>query len=115
MLTLLPRWVLPSRTVLPWIIGAVSLAGFVTAWMLAITFHDAFDVTADFGPDRFLIAYTAAGTVLAARRPARVGWLLLTLGLIVAARAVAGQYARHALAAAAHPGAAHPNAAAWAA
>lgn len=101
------RWVLPSRTLLPWIIGTVSLAGFVTAWILAIAFHDVFDVAADYGPDRFLIVYAVIGAVLAVRRPAnRIGWLLLAVGLVVAARAVAGEYARHALAGASHPAAA---------
>jgi len=109
--TLRSRWAASARSVIPWIAGAASLAGFVTAWVLAVAFHDTFDLAADWGPDRFLIAYAVAGALLAARRPAnRIGWLLLTVGLILAARAVTGEYARHALA-----GPSHPDAGVWAA
>jgi two-component system NarL family sensor kinase len=49
--------------------------------------------------------------VLASRRPSNpVGWLLLGVGLVVAARALAGEYALNALA-----GPSHPAAAVWAA
>ena len=79
-----------------WSAGAVSLAGFVAAWVLAARGEDLFDLAAEFGPDRFMIAYAVAGTVLAYRRRSNpVGWLLLGLGLIEAARGLAGEYARH--------------------
>src|SRR6185437_15059196 len=58
----------PSLTVVAWSAGAVSLAGFVAAWVLAARNGDLSDITAEFGPDRFMIAYAVAGTVLAARR-----------------------------------------------
>lgn len=81
-----------------WAAGAVSLAAFAVAWILAAGHRDLLDLSADFGPDRFLFAYAVVGTVLVARRPAnRIGWLLLSVGLITAARALAGEYALNAL------------------
>jgi hypothetical protein len=99
---------------LAWSAGAVSLAGFAAAWVLAVRNGDVSDVSADFGPDRFMVAYAAAGTVLASRRPVNpVGWFLLALGLVAALRGLAGEYARYALAGPHHPG--HPGGvwAAW--
>jgi hypothetical protein len=94
--------------------GAVSLAGFAAAWVLAVRNGDVFDITADFSPDRFMVAYAVAGTVLASRRPTNpVGWFLLTIGLVTGLRGLAGEYARYALAGPHHPG--HPDGvwAAW--
>jgi hypothetical protein len=66
-------------TVVAWSTGAVSLAGFAAAWVLAVRNGDVFDISAEFSPDRFMIAYAVAGTILASRRPANpVGWFLLT-------------------------------------
>lgn len=88
----------------PWVVGAMSMAGFVAAWVLAAGNRDLPDIANDFGPDRFLVAYAVAGTILAARRPANpVGWLLLGVGVVTSARGLAGEYARHALAAPPHP------------
>jgi hypothetical protein len=106
----------PKRflTVVAWSAGAVSLACFAAAWILAIGNHDLSDISTDFGPDRYMIAYALAGTVLASRRQSNpVGWLLLSLGLVTALRGVAGEYARYALAGPHHPG--HPGGvwAAW--
>jgi hypothetical protein len=67
-------------TAVAWSAGAVSLAGFAAAWVLAARSGDAFDITAEFSPDRFMVAYAVAGTILASRRPANpVGWFLLTI------------------------------------
>jgi hypothetical protein len=86
-------------TVVAWSAGAVSVAGFAAAWVLAVRNGDAFDVRAQWGPDRFMIAYALAGTVLAARRRSNpVGWLLLVIGLVTALRSLAGEYAWYALA-----------------
>jgi len=101
-------------TVVAWSTGAISLAGFAAAWVLAARSGDAFDITAEFSPDRFMVAYAVAGTILASRRPVNpVGWLLLTIGLVTALRGLAGEYARYALAGPHHPG--HPGGvwAAW--
>jgi two-component system, NarL family, sensor kinase len=101
-------------TVVAWSAGAVSLAGFAAAWVLAARHGDVSDVSTDFGPDRFMVAYAVTGTVLASRRPVNpVGWLLLTLGLVTALRGLAGEYARYALVGPHHPG--HPGGvwAAW--
>ena len=85
-------------TVVAWSTGAISVAGFAAAWVLAARKGELFDVAAVFGPDRFMIAYAVAGTVLAWRRPANpVGWLLLGLSLVEAARGLAGEYIRYAL------------------
>jgi hypothetical protein len=93
-------------TAVAWSAGAVSLAGFAAAWVLAARNGDAFDITAEFGPDRYMVAYAVAGTILAYRRPANpVGWFLIGLGLVEAARGLAGEYARHALTGPGHPGA----------
>jgi hypothetical protein len=56
-------------TVVAWSTGAISLAGFAAAWVLAVRNGDAFDITAEFSPDRFMVAYAIAGTILASRRP----------------------------------------------
>jgi hypothetical protein len=104
----------PILTVVAWSAGAVSLAGFAAAWVLAARNGDAFDITAEFSPDRFMVAYAVAGTILASRRPANpVGWFLLAIGLVTALRGLAGEYARYALAGPHHPG--HPGGvwAAW--
>jgi hypothetical protein len=94
----------PGVSVVVWAVAAVSLAGFAAAWVLAVRNRDVLDVTSNFGPDRFLIAYTVVGTVLAARRPANpVGWLLLGIGLVVACRGLAGEYALHVLAGSSRP------------
>jgi len=89
----------PILTVVAWSAGAVSLAGFAAAWVLAARNGDVFDMSAEFSPDRFMIAYAVAGTILASRRPTNpVGWFLLTIGLVTGLRGVAGEYALYALA-----------------
>lgn len=101
-------------TALAWFAGALSLACFAAAWMLAARNHDLADLSSEFGPDRFFAAYAVAGTLLASRRRSNpVGWLLLGLGLVTALRGLAGEYARYALAGPHHPG--HPGGvwAAW--
>ena len=103
----------PILTVAAWSAGAVSLAGFAAAWVLAFRNHDLSDISAEFGPDRYMVAYAVAGTILASRRPNPVGWFLLTIGLVTGLRGLAGEYARYALAGPHHPG--HPGGvwAAW--
>jgi hypothetical protein len=103
----------PILTVAAWSAGAVGLAGFAAAWVLAFRNHDLSDISAEFDPDRYMVAYAVAGTILASRRPANpVGWFLLTIGLVAGLRGLAGEYARYALAGPHHPG--HPGGA-WAA
>ncbi|HEV2252021.1 MAG TPA: hypothetical protein VGS06_02385 [Streptosporangiaceae bacterium] len=98
-------------TALVWAVAAVSLAGFAAAWILAGHNHDLFHVTADSGPDRFLIAYPVVGAVLASRRRSNpIGWLLLGIGLVAAARGLAGEYALDTLA-----GPGRPETGVWAA
>ena len=63
----------PILTVVAWSAGAVSLAGFAAAWVLAARNGDVFDMSAEFSPDRFMIAYAVAGTILASRRPTNPG------------------------------------------
>jgi hypothetical protein len=58
----------PILTVVAWSAGAASLAAFAAAWVLAARSGDLSDIAAEFGPDRFMIAYTVAGAFLAARR-----------------------------------------------
>jgi hypothetical protein len=94
-----------------WTAGAVSLVGFAAAWVLAARNRDLDDVTSGFGPDRFLVAYAAGGALVASRRPGNpIGWFLLGIGVLLACRAVAGEYALHALA-----GSARPASGVWAA
>jgi len=90
------------------------MAAFAAAWVLAARNGDVFDISAQWGPDRFMVAYALAGTVLAARRWSNpVGWFLLATGLVTALRGLAGEYARHAQAGPHQPG--HPGGvwAAW--
>ena len=97
-----------------WSTGAVSVAAFAAAWVLAARNGDAFDISAQWGPDRFMVAYALTGTILASRRRSNpVGWFLLVIGLVTALRGVAGEYARYAQAGPHHPG--HPGGvwAAW--
>jgi hypothetical protein len=90
-------------TAAAWSAGAVSMAGFAAAWVLAARNGDLLDIAALFGPDRFMIVYAVVGTMLVARRPANpIGWLLLGLGLVEAARGLAGEYVRFALAGPSH-------------
>jgi hypothetical protein len=101
-------------TAAAWSAGGLSVAAYVAAWVLAVRNHDLTDLDAEFGPDRFFVAYAVAGTVLASRqRRNPVGWLLLGIGLVTALRALAGEYARYALAGPHQPG--HPGGvwAAW--
>jgi hypothetical protein len=94
-----------------WSAGLLSLAGFAAAWVLAVGNHDLLDVSAVFGPDRFMVMWAVAGAFLAARRPANlIGWLLLGAAFVLSARALADEYALHAAA-----GAATPSPAIWAA
>jgi hypothetical protein len=87
-------------------VAVASLAGFAAAWVLAAHNRDLADISADFGPDRFLATYAVAGAVVASRRPSNpIGWLLLGTGLVMACRGLAGEYARYALAGPAHPAA----------
>jgi len=73
-------------TVLAWSTGGLSVAGFVAAWTLAAYNRDLSDLSDQFGPDRFMIAYAVAGTVLASRlRSNPVGWIMLGIGLLVSA------------------------------
>jgi hypothetical protein len=97
----------PRLAAVAWMIAVVSVAGFAAAWILAVRNRDLADVTADFGPDRFLVAYAVVGAVVASRRPSNpIGWLLLGIGLVTACRGLAGEYARYGLAGPSHPGAA---------
>ena len=48
-------------TVVAWSAGALSLAAFAAAWVLAVPNGDVFDITAEFSPDRFMVAYAVAG------------------------------------------------------
>ena len=96
---------------LVWVVAGVSLAGFAAAWVLAGHNHDLFHVTADTGPDRFLVAYPVVGAVLASRRRSNpIGWFLLGMGVIAAARGLAGEYALDVLA-----GPGRPETGVWAA
>ena len=96
---------------LVWVVAGVSLAGFAAAWVLAGHNHDLFHVTADSGPDRFLVAYPVVGAVLASRRRSNpIGWFLLGMGVIAAARGLAGEYALDVLA-----GPGRPETGVWAA
>lgn len=84
----------PRLAVLAWLTGTVSVAGLVAAWVLAARNRDLFDITTGFGPDQFLAAYALAGAAVASRRPANpIGWFLLGIGLVMACRALAGEYA----------------------
>jgi hypothetical protein len=90
-------------TVVAWSVGAVSMAGFAGAWVLAARHGSLLDISIETGPDRYMVAYTVAGTVLASRRRSNpVGWLLLALGLVAATRGLAGEYVRYALAGPSH-------------
>jgi hypothetical protein len=94
----------PHVAALAWSVAVLSLAGFAAAWVLAGTNRGLSDFSADYSADRFLVAYVVVGVVLASRRPANpIGWLLLGLGLVSAARGLAGEYALHALAGPARP------------
>jgi hypothetical protein len=94
----------PSLAAVAWAVAVVSVAGFAAAWVLAVRNRDLFHITADFGPDRFLVAYAIVGAVVASRRPANpIGWLLLGTGLVEACRGLAGEYALYALAGSARP------------
>ena len=89
----------PGLSALAWAVAVVSMAGFAAAWVLAAAHRGLLDISADSSPDRFLVAYAVVGAVLASRRPANpIGWLLLGLGLVSAARGLAGEYALYALA-----------------
>jgi two-component system, NarL family, sensor kinase len=93
----------PPLAVLVWTVATVSMAGFVAAWILAARNRDLFDVSATFGPDRYLLAFPVVGAVLASRRQSNpIGWFLLAIGLTEAARALAGEYALRALAGPSH-------------
>lgn len=105
-----PARVRARLAALAWMVAAVSVACFAATWVLAAAHRDLLDITTDASPDRFMAAYAIAGAVLASRRAANpIGWLLLGLGLVVATRGLAGEYALHALA-----GGAHPATAVWA-
>jgi hypothetical protein len=107
------RRVAPVMTLgaLAWTVAGVSLAGFTAAWILAGHNHDLFHVTADSGPDRFMVAYPVVGAVLASRRRSNpIGWFLLGIGVITAARGLAGEYALDRLA-----GPGRPESGVWAA
>src|ERR1700683_2756958 len=66
----------PRLAVLAWAVAAVSVAGFTPAWVLAARSRDLLGLSANFGPDRFLVAYAVVGGVVASRRsskPHRLG------------------------------------------
>jgi LPXTG-motif cell wall-anchored protein len=101
----------PFLTTLAWAAGAVSIAAFAAAWVLAARNRDPFDVSAGFSPDRFMVAFPVVGAVLASRlRSNPIGWFLLGVGMVTATRGLAGEYALHALA-----GPAQPRPGVWAA
>ncbi len=94
----------PLLTALAWSVGALSLAAFAAAWVLAARNRDLSDFSAGFSPDRFMVAYPVVGALLASRRRSNpIGWLVLGVGTLTAARALAGEYALHALAGPSHP------------
>jgi hypothetical protein len=101
----------PLITALAWSVGAASIAAFAAAWVLAVRNRELLDISAQFSPDRFMVAYPVAGAVLASRRRSNpIGWFLLGVGVVTAARALAGEYALYALG-----GQSHPETAVWAA
>jgi hypothetical protein len=101
----------PRLAVLAWAVAAVSVAGFIAAWVLAARNRNLLGLSANFGPDRFLVAYAVVGGVVASRRSSNpIGWFLLGTGLVTACRALAGEYALYALA-----GSARPASGVWAA
>ncbi|MGH3255814.1 MAG: hypothetical protein ACRDOU_10475 [Streptosporangiaceae bacterium] len=101
----------PRIAVLAWAVAAVSVAGFIAAWVLAARNRNLLGLSANFGPDRFLVAYAVVGGVVASRRSSNpIGWFLLGTGLVTACRALAGEYALYALA-----GSARPASGVWAA
>ena len=101
----------PGLAAFSWAVAAVSVAGFAGAWILAVRNRDVLHIGADSGPDRFLVAFAVVGAVVASRRSANpVGWLLLGIGVVTAARGLAGEYALYALA-----GSSRPASAVWAA
>ena len=62
-----PGYVLPVSpkrflAAVAWSVGAVSLACFAAAWILAVRNRDLSDISADFGPDRYMIAYAPLST-----------------------------------------------------
>ncbi len=94
----------PLLTALAWSVGAMSMAAFAAAWVLAVRNRGLFDLSAGFSPDRFMVAYPVVGAVLASRRRSNpIGWFLLGVGTVTAARALAGEYALQALAGPSHP------------
>ena len=96
--------VTPLATALAWSVGALSIAAFAGAWVLAAGNRDVFDISAGFSPDRFMVAYPVAGALLASRRRSNpIGWFLLGVGMVTAARALAGEYALHPLAVPPYP------------
>ena len=100
-------------TALAWFAGALSLACFAAAWMLALatmTWPTWLPSSGRTGLRRVRGGRDAAGVPVAADP---VGWLLLGLGLVTALRGLAGEYARYALAGPHHLG--HPGGvwAAW--
>jgi hypothetical protein len=101
----------PRLVVLAWAVAAVSVAGFIAAWVLAVRNRNLLSLSANFGPDRFLVAYAVVGGVVASRRSSNpIGWFLLGIGLVTACRGLAGEYALYALA-----GSARPASGVWAA
>jgi LPXTG-motif cell wall-anchored protein len=104
----------PLLTALAWSVAAASMVAFAAAWVLAARNRDLLDVSAGFSPDRFMVGYPAVGAVLASRRRSNpIGWFLLGVGLVTSARALAGEYALHALVGPSHPP--YPPAGVWAA
>jgi len=75
----------PLLTALAWSAGAVSIAAFAAAWVLAARNQDLLDISAQSSPDRFMVAYPMAGAALASRRPRNpVGWFLAGVGMVAA-------------------------------
>lgn len=94
----------PPLAVLVWSVAAASVAGFAAAWVLAARNRDLLDLSAEFGPDRFLAAFPIVGAVLASRRRSNpIGWFLLGMGLVSACRGLAGEYALDTLTRTARP------------
>jgi hypothetical protein len=66
----------PLLGAMAWSAGPVSVAGFAAAWVLAARNRRVLNISADFGPDRYLVAYPVAGAILASRRRSNpIGWL----------------------------------------
>ncbi len=87
-----------ASTLIAWSIAAASVGLLVVAYLFAARNGRLFDLSGSEAPEDLYVPliYVAVGLIVATRRRTNpIGWLFLSMGVLIAARGAAEEYAIH--------------------